>query len=313
MVGFFATLVEPEHLTFPCVNDTTHFAHALLSMEGVGRVTAGRLLRHFATYDTLLRYPREQVLTRLKGLPNAADLVARLLDREGMAPVLTAAAQAVRTLREKGIHVFSAGAPGWPEALEALPRSLRPVLLYGFGSTQVFARSRVALLARPPFSDAAFDRAQDLVRTLTLQGVSLVTGVASGFDTVVHKVAGDAPAPALLVAHSGLARIPTPMRAVATRVVRRGGLLLSSFPMDRGPYEHDDRERALVQAALCGACVFLEPRPDTPEMQALEWALEAGRSVFGIAAPQHALPDRVHRLEGAVDFEWVLAAAHPPP
>ena len=32
---------------------------------------------------------------------------------------------------------------------------------------------------------------------------------------------------------------------------RAGGLLLSPFPMDHGPFDHDDAERALGQPELC--------------------------------------------------------------
>ena len=53
---------------------------ALLSLDGVGRVTAHRLIEHFPTYDALRATPREQVLLRLKGLPHAERTVGLLFD-----------------------------------------------------------------------------------------------------------------------------------------------------------------------------------------------------------------------------------------
>jgi hypothetical protein len=105
-----------------------------------------------------------------------------------------------------------------------------------------------------------------------------------------------------------MTRIPPPMRPVISATVKAGGLLLSPFAMDHGPFEHDDKERALVLAALAQTCVFFEPVPDTPEWRAMTWAVEAGRPVFGAAAEGHPLPAPVHPLHSEVDFDWVLAA-----
>ncbi len=292
-------------------NDSTLFALALMEMEGVGRVTVGRILHHFGTYEALVRFPREQVLARLKGTPNAAVLVKRLFEREAMHARLEAARNDAEALREKHITLFSMRDPAWPEGLSALPRPHRPVLLYGYGPPDALKRPAVALMARPPITDAAFEVAQALAATLADHGIAPATGAASGFDVVVCKraAAGPPPRPALLVAHCGLARLPTKMRPPALAAVRAGGMLLSPFPMAHGPYEHDDRERALVLAALAHAAVFFEPQAGTPEWRALEWALEAGKPTFGIDAPDHPMPELVHRLHTDVDFEWVLAAA----
>ncbi|GIV59148.1 MAG: hypothetical protein KatS3mg043_0237 [Rhodothermaceae bacterium] len=297
------------------MSETVTFALALLSLDGVGRVTAGRLLKHFASYEALRRCPREQVLFRLKGVPNAAGLVNLLFDEARMRPHLEAAGERLRALQEKHIALLAparaeAAAP-WPPGLADLPRRLRPVLLYAYGDTALLVRPAVALFARPPLRQKVFETAQALVRHLCASGLVPAAGIDHGFDVVVHKLAagGAGAHPSILVAACGLARLPAPMRPVAAAAVRAGGLLCSSFPPDHGPYPHDDRERALLLAGLARATVFFEPRPQTPEWAAMTWALEAGRPVFGIPDPDHPPPETLHRLHRNVDFEWVTTAA----
>src|SRR5690606_20206812 len=111
----------------------------------------------------------------------------------------------------------------------------------------------------PPLDEAAYERAQALVRHLLGRGVVPVTGAAHGLDVVVHKLATGAGRPAVLVLACGMTRLHRPLRPVVSAAVRAGGLMLSPFAMDHGPYDHDDRTRALVQAALATACVFLHP------------------------------------------------------
>ena len=53
------------------------FALALLRLDGVGRVTAHRILEHFGSAETLRETPREQVRLRLRGVPRADETVAK--------------------------------------------------------------------------------------------------------------------------------------------------------------------------------------------------------------------------------------------
>lgn len=292
-------------------SDPALLALALLSLDGVGRVTASRLLRAFGTYEQLRQVPYEQLRARLRGLRGADDLVATLQDEATMRPLLEQAATDRDGLRERGVHVLAPGMTAWPGALDALAPAQRPAVLYAYGPLQALEGPRAALLGRPPLTPAPFEQAQALVRHLQDEGVRPVTSAAHGLDVVVAKLAsgGSAPHAALHVAHCGLAQVPSSMRPAASTTVRAGGMLLSAFPMPHGPFEHDDKERALVQAALAPAVVFVEPHPETPEWLAMEWALGAGRAVFGLAHADHPLPAAVHPLASAVDFDWVAAAA----
>ena len=289
------------------------FALALERLDGVGRVTAGRLLQHFRHYDDLCRYPREQVLARIKGAPNGEALVARLFDEAFMKAQLHAASEALGVLRQRHITLLTPQSPAWPPGLDALPRASRPAMLYTYGALDVLSHPAVGFFARTPLSEAAFEQAQQLVRHTLAADLIPATGATDGFDVVVHKLAAaSSTRGALMVVPAGLARLAPRLRPTAAATVRAGGLLVSPFSPPHGPFAHDDRERALLQAALCKACVFVEPASETPEMQALRWALDAGRPVFGLARDPSALPDRVHSLQDDIGVEWLLAAARPP-
>ena len=291
-------------------SDRVLFALALDRMDGVGRVTAGRLLGAFSSYEDLRRYPREQVLARIQGAPNAERLVARLFEDETMQAHLQDAADRHARLAEQHVVVLAAGQEGWPARLDALPLARRPFLFYTYGHRDVLHRPLVALFAPARLPSEPFEQAQDLVRHLLDAQITPATGASHGVDVVIHKLSatGPEPQPSLLVAPCGMARVASRLRPTITAAVRAGGLLCSPFPMQHGPFDHDDRDRALVLAALAHACVFFCPAPDTPEMTALTWALDAGRPTFGIAAPEHPFPEAVHPLHAAVDFDWVVAA-----
>ena len=285
---------------------TAPFALALLSLDGVGRVTAHRLLERFPTLDALRATPREQVALRLKGAPNADQTVATLFDDDAFRPALPRAEAEVAALRDKGIGVLAPGGAGWPAALDALPRAERPVVLYTYGDAAVLRRPSLAVLARAPLDGGPFETVQALVRRVVAPA-GLVVGAQSGVDLALQKVALDAGAPVAVVVEAGLARLRPPMRPGATAVVRAGGVLVSPFPMTHGPYDHDDRERALVQAALGAAVCAVAPPPGSPEDRAAAWAAGAGRplALLPPAPPDADWAEGALRVDGPASFDAV--------
>lgn len=293
----------------PDARTSAAFALALLRLDGVGRVTAGRLISRFPSLEAVRGTPREQVLLRLRGAPRLDDLVTRLFTPE-FDEGIAQARQALDRMAERQITVLTEHHDHWPRGLESLDRSERPVVLYAFGDTALLVQPTVALLARPPLDEPGFEMAQTLVRRLLERGLVPASGLQSGFDTVVAKLAIGAQRPAVLVASAGLARVPPPMRPAAAAAVRAGGLLLSPFPVEHGPFDHDDVERARVLTALAKAAAFFGVPEGSPEARACTWALDHDRPTFGTAPPEGPpLSDRVHPLARDLDLDWVVAAA----
>ena len=283
--------------------DPAAFALALLSMDGVGRVTALRLLERFASLDAVRATPREQVLLRLKGAPNAEQTVSTLFD-EAFRPLLARAEAEVAGLRDKQIAVLAPGGAGWPEGLDDAPRSERPVVLYAYGDVAALARPALSVLARAPLDGPPFETAQAVVRRAAAPP-ALVVGAQSGVDLALQKVALDTGAPVVVVVEAGLARLRPSMRPAATAAVRAGGVLVSPFPMTHGPFDHDDRERALVQAALGTAVCAVAPPPDSPEDRAAAWAAGAGRPLAVVPPADSDWAASALSVEGPADIDTV--------
>ncbi|WP_054683975.1 DNA-processing protein DprA [Rhodothermus marinus] len=115
------------------------------------------------------------------------------------------------TLITKRIRVLTPHDDVWPAGLEALPEHQRPFLLFAYGNLELLAQPTVALLARPPISDAAYDRAQDLTLHLIEAGCVPVTGALSGLDVALQKLCHNAPRPhpAIMVAHTRTVPAPS--------------------------------------------------------------------------------------------------------
>jgi predicted Rossmann fold nucleotide-binding protein DprA/Smf involved in DNA uptake len=272
------------------------FALALLALDGVGRVTAHRLLDRFPTADALRATPREQVLLRLKGAPKSERTVD-LLFSSVFDDALAGADAEIGRLAQTGVRALAPGDPDWPAGLDALGRADRPVVLYAYGNAAALACPLLALLARPPVPADAFEAAQRAARRAVAAGAGLAVGAAHGFDLALQKVALGAGRAPVAVMGGGLATLAPSLRPAATALVRAGGLLLSPFPMTHGPFPHDDSERALVQAALGRAVLVVAPAEGSPESRAAAWAAGAGRPVALIGETAEPWAERAFRAD----------------
>ncbi|GAB5534570.1 MAG: hypothetical protein Rubg2KO_08190 [Rubricoccaceae bacterium] len=255
------------------------FALALLSVDGLGRTTAHRLLDRFPEWDALRATPREQVRLRLKGTPRLDHLLDVVLSDGFDANHLTPARATADALRQRGIHTVAPADDAWPDGLKDLDRSDRPVLLYAFGQLDALARPALTCMGRPPLDPTSFEASQALARHALASGVGLVVGAQSGFDVALQKLSLGANRGAVAVLNCGLANLEKSLRPAATALTRGGGLLLSPFSMSHGPFDHDDRERALVQAALGQAVSVVGATDGSPEQRASSWAEGTKRSV----------------------------------
>jgi DNA processing protein len=241
-------------------------ALALLDVPGVGRATVHRVLHHAASYDALLALPREQLGFRLKGVSKAAELADLLHDPTRFADHLGAADREIEARERQRVALIAPGHPHWPAGLDRISAAKRPVVLYAFGDAALLSRPTLGLLGAAGLDPAAFERAQQLAGEARQRGVGVLTAMDDGFDVATLKRAGGG----IGVCGMGLSRIPPALRPAVMETVRGGGLIVSPFAMEHGPFPHDQSEATRVRLALSTAAVAIDPAPGTHLLRAVE-------------------------------------------
>ncbi len=239
---------------------------ALLDVPGVGRATVHRILHHAERYDDLLALPREQLGYRLKGIPRAADLADLLHDPARFAEHLAAADREVEARTRQRVTLLTPHHNHWPGGLNRLSAARRPVVLRAFGEAELLSRPVLALLGSAGLSPEAFETAQSLAAEASRRGVTVLCAMDDGFDVATLKRAGGG----IGVAGAGLSRIPPALRPSVVETARGGGLVVSPFAMDHGPFGHDQSEASRVRMAMATATVVCDPAPGSHLLHTLE-------------------------------------------
>ena len=225
--------------------------------------------------------------------------LAEALDRPGrhadlLGPTALAALRSGAPRREAQAEIRRAGAlgvrivgrderdyPPWLRRVHAPPPVLwvRGALHAGEGERVVAvvgARGATGL-------GLAFARA--LARDLASAGMTVVSGLARGIDTLAHRGALDAHGRTVAVLGSGVDRLYPGENAALAGAIEKDGAVVSEFPLGTGPWKQNFPRRNRVIAGWGRAVVVVEAGARSGALSTARAALDEGREVM--AVPGH--------------------------
>ena len=241
-------------------------------VKGIGAARLRALLEIFGSARAAWEAPADAL--RATGLPNG--VVENLLKlRAGIS-----LEQVCERIRVQGIRVLT-----WDD--EAYPRRLNeianpPPVLYLRGDLTADDEWAVAIVGTRRITAYGRQIAERIAAHLAAAGVTVVSGLALGVDTVAHQAALDAGGRTLAVLGSGVDRIyPARNRKLAERIIENGALL-SDYPPGTPPEASNFPPRNRIISGLSLATVVVEAGEKSGALITADFAAEQGRDVFAV-------------------------------
>ncbi len=183
-------------------------------------------------------------------------------------------------VRRAGVQVLTWDDPGYPTHLRQIPHP--PPVLYIQGELTPQDEMAVALVGTRRASAYGRQVAETLARELAHHGVTVVSGLALGIDTVAHQAALEAGGRTLAVLGSGVDQIyPARNRGLALRVAAQGALI-SEYPLGTRPEAANFPPRNRIISGLSLAVVVVEAGERSGARITAEFAADQGREVFAV-------------------------------
>ena len=236
----------------------------LIRSANVGPVTYRQLLARFGSAEAAL-----------EALP---ALAAR---GGGRAPVIADSAKVEREIAavdRHGAHYLFRGDPDYPPLLAEL-ESAPPALTFR-GDLTLTRRPCVAMVGARNASAAACRFARGLAQDLSMQGVTVVSGLARGIDTQAHIGALDGGTVGVIA--SGIDIAFPPENAELQEAVATRGLLIAEQPPGSEPRARHFPYRNRIIAGLSLGTVVVEAAPKSGSLITARLANEAGREVMAV-------------------------------
>ncbi len=213
------------------------------------------------------------------------ELKAAKLDRRTLENLLQArrefdvAAEWDRVLAA-GVRVITLADDDYPANLRQTDAP--PPLLYVRGTLHPNDLWAVGIVGTRRASVYGREVARTLATDLAQAGVTVVSGLALGIDTVAHRAALDAGGRTLAVLGSGVDQIYPPDNRGLAHAIMEQGALISEYPLNVRPEAGNFPPRNRIISGLSKGVVIVEAGQRSGALITARFAAEQGRDVFAV-------------------------------
>jgi len=171
------------------------------------------------------------------------------------------------------------------------PENLReisdcPPVLYFIGHLRYSDKNAVAIVGSRKMSSYGREVTRQIASELAGLGVTIVSGLALGIDAVAHRACIEAGGRGIIVLASGLDIIsPIANRWIAVELVKKGGAIVSEYPLGRFPFKTSFPARNRIISGLSRAVIVVEGYAKSGTLLTASAAAEQGRTVFAVPGP----------------------------
>ena len=191
--------------------------------------------------------------------------------------------QEFKKLERHGIWMIAEDDPCFPPQLREIPHA--PLFLYGKGEPFDANRVHVGIVGTRRPTAYGKEVAATIGADLARHGLTIVSGLAVGIDTIAHEAALAANSPTIAVIGSGLDEssiFPRQNILLSRRIIISGGTMISEYAPGTPPIkEHFPLRNRIIAGLSRGVCV-IEARERSGALITAQCALEQNRDVFAV-------------------------------
>ncbi len=246
---------------------------ALSSIKDIGPVRMRRLLDAFGSPEAVFRGTLKQIVA-VDGIgEHTARALKSFRDWKGMEGI-------IRRCDSSGIRIIRYDDPLYPPFLKELNDS--PLLFYAMGDIKEEDRFSIAVVGPRRPTEYGMRVTDIIAGELGRAGLTVVSGMARGIDTVAHKAALRSGGRSIAVLGSGLDVPYPPENASLMGRISDSGAVISEYPLGTRPEKENFPRRNRLISGLSLGVLVVEAPADSGALITARYALEQGREVFAV-------------------------------
>lgn len=256
---------------------------SLARVPGIGPARLRALLEHFKDSGAVLRASVRD-LTCVPGIEQKIACTISSFFRNGI-PEETAAIvdDQIARMETVGAAFVTVLDPHYPPHLRTIYDP--PAFLFMLGSIEPQDAAGIAIVGTRDPSTYGRRTAEVFASALVARGITVVSGLARGIDTIAHAAALQAGGRTIAVIGSGLDVLyPAENGPLARRIMSQGAVL-SEFAMGAKPDAVNFPQRNRTVSGMTLGTLVIETRVDGGAMITARSALDQDREVFAIPSP----------------------------
>jgi DNA processing protein len=241
-------------------------------VKGIGAVRLRALLEYFGSLAMAWEAPAEALA--------AAGLSAKIIENLQTTRRQINLENYLMGIDKKGIQVLTWEDQAYPARLKEIEQP--PPVLYMRGTLTAEDHWAVAVVGTRRTSSYGKQVAEELGTYLAENGVTVVSGLARGIDSIAHSAAVKAKGRTIAVLGSGVDCIyPPEHQPLAAKIITQG-CLLSDYPPGSPPDSINFPARNRIISGLSLATVVVEAGDTSGALITATFAAEQGRDVLAV-------------------------------
>ncbi len=252
--------------------DRTLF-YDLYAIPGMTEFRLKNLLEHFRTPEAIFAAQEEEILSIVKVDQEFAQRIHSYRRSEELA-------ESIRKTEKKGVQVISYLEENYPTNLKGVPHM--PPVLFIRGEITEKDRLAVALVGTRHPSYYGKQVTDKIARELASVGVTIVSGLARGVDTIAHKSALAVNGRTIAVLGCGIDVCYPPENRNLSEEIAQQGAVISEYPLGMKPLAINFPKRNRIISGLSKAVVAIEAGEKSGVLNTCAWAREQGKVVYAV-------------------------------
>jgi len=241
----------------------------------IGPIRVRQLMERFGDAASILRQPSEKLAAT--GLPRSA--VQSLSNWQSLVDLDAE----LRAIESFGAEVLLPDDERFPPMLREIHDP--PLLLYLWGTLTPQDHHGIAVVGPRKPSHYGEECTKKLTYQLAYAGLTIISGLARGVDTLAHQSALAASQRTIAVLGGGLQKLYPPENHGLAERIAQNGAVLSEFPMNRDPDKQTFPIRNRIVAGWSQGLLVVEASQTSGAMITANFAAEQGRTVFAVPGP----------------------------
>jgi len=247
-------------------------------VKGIGAARLRMLLNFFEDIETAWTAPAGQL--------RDAGLSQKIVDALIQVRMDNSLEKIWRQILDKGIQVITWEDDEYPRRLKEIGQP--PPVLYVRGEVGVNDEWSIAVVGTRRITAYGRQVTEEIAGALASSGLTVISGLARGVDSIAHKAALNAGGRTIAVLGSGVDIVyPNEHRALAERIITQGALI-SDYPPGTPPEGINFPPRNRIISGLSLGVIVVEAGEKSGALITAEFAADQGRDVFAVPGPVYA-------------------------
>lgn len=250
----------------------------LLSVDRIGPAKLRTLLSKFKKIENILSADYNSLLS-VDGInQNLAKRIQRI--NNSKETIKIEVEEELEKLEKINASILTIWDKQYPSILKKIYDP--PIILYQKGSFEEKDNYSIAVVGTRMPTNYGKVQTEKLTSELADQGITIVSGLARGIDSIAHKSALKRNGRTVAVIGSGLDVIYPPENKKLFDEISEKGLVVSEFKLGTKPDAQNFPKRNRIISGLSLGCLIIETAKTGGAMQTGAFALDQNREVFAL-------------------------------